>query len=141
MQGYGPSTPNESSNGFRKKLLHHLPLSYESNDAELLTSSPPDGYMLQSTNASLNAKIAATTLPSPLKRHVRWVSKIAEQLHAETTILHPKFAEMKSVMNTRKERESGKRKILKGHRVITRPDVIKALEEAENITKKRRAKK
>ena len=81
------------------------PLSYESNDAKLLTSSPPDVYTLRSTNATLNAKIAAIALPSPIKCHVRWVGKIAEQLYAETAILHRKFAEMKAVMITRKERQ------------------------------------
>jgi len=62
-------------------------------------------------------------------------------LYAETAILRQEFAEMKAVMDTRKERDSGKCKILKGHRVITRPEVIEALEGAERITKERRAKK
>ena len=44
-------------------------------------------------------------------------------------------------MDTRKERDSGECKILKGHRVVTRPDVIKALEEAERSMKERRTKK
>jgi len=73
----------------------------------------------------------ATTLLSPVKHHVHRVGKIAEQLHAETAILHQEFAEMKAVMDTWKERDSGKHKILKGHRVVTRPEVIEALEGAE----------
>jgi len=139
--GLWPINPQRIINQLPEETTTPPPSSYESNDAELLTSSPPDGYTLQLSNASLNAKIAATTLASPIKRHVHRVSKIAEQLCAETAILHREFAEMKAVMDTRKERDSGKRKILKGHRVVTRPDVIEALEEAERSTKERRAKK
>jgi len=112
--------------------------SYETNDCELLTSSLPGRYISQSTNASLNAKIAATALPSPIKHHVHKVRIIAEQLCAETIILHQGYAEMKVVMNKQKEKNSGKCKILKGHGVITRPDVIEALERAERIAKQRK---
>ena len=73
-------------------------------------------------------KITATTLPSPIKHHVHQVSKIAEHLCAETTILRQEFARMKAVVDTQKERDSGKGEILKGHGVFTRPDVIEALE-------------
>ena len=97
-----------------------------------------DIYILQSTNVSLNAKIAATALPSPIKHHVYKVGMIAEQLCAETIILHQGYAEMKVVMNKQKEKNLGKCKILKGHRVITRPDVIEALERAERIAKQRK---
>jgi len=62
---------------------------------------------------------------------------IAEQLCTETTILHQEYAEMKAVMDTRKERYSGKCKILKDDRVVARPDVVKALEGAERIAKQR----
>ena len=43
----------------------------ESTSPELLTSSPPDPYTLRSTNASLKAKIATASLPTPVKTHVR----------------------------------------------------------------------
>ena len=82
----------------------------------------------------------ATTVPSLMEHHVYQVSKIAEQLYTETAILHQEFAEMKAVMDTRKERDSGTCKVLKGHRVVTGPEVIEALAKAERITKKRMAK-
>lgn len=97
-QGYGPLILNGSSIGFLKKLPHSL--HHPMNLMILSTSSWPDGYTLQSTNASLNVKIMATTLLSPVKHHVHRVGKIAEQLHAETAILHQEFAEMKAVMDT-----------------------------------------
>jgi len=95
-----PINPQWILNRLPEKTTPSPPLSDKSNNAELLTSSPPDVYILQSTNASLNAKIAATTLASPIKCHVRRVSKIAEQLYAETAILRQEFAEMKAVMDT-----------------------------------------
>ena len=55
--------------------------------------------------------------------------------------MHKELSEIKAVMDSRKEKESGKYKILKGHRVITRPEVIEALEGAESVMKKRRARK
>ena len=79
----------------------------------------------------------ATALPSPIKHYVRKVSIIAEQLCPETTILHQKYAEMKAVMDIRKERNLGKCKILKDDRVVARPDVIEALEGAARIAKQK----
>jgi len=84
------------------------PASYESNDPEIPTGPRPDECTVQSINTSLNVKIAAAALPSPTKHDVHQVSKIAKYLHAETATLHWEFAEM----NTVKERESGKHKIL-----------------------------
>ena len=78
----------------------------------------------------------ATALPSHIKHYVRKANMIAEQLCTETTILHQEYAEIKAVMDIRKERNSGKCKILKDDRVVARPDVVEALEEAERITSK-----
>ena len=60
---------------------------------------------------------------------------IAEQLHARSTILQRENDEIKSVLAAQKERESGKRKILKGVRLVTTRDIVKALEDAEAATK------
>ena len=51
-----------------------------------------------------------------------------EQLYTEITILHQEYAEIKAVIDTQKERNSDKCKILKGQSVIARPDIIEALE-------------
>ena len=101
------------------------PSSYKTNESELSTNSPPDGYISRSRNASLNAKVVATALPS---HHVHKASMIMEQLCAEATIVHEEYAEIKAVIDTQKERNSDKCKILKGQSVIARPDIIEALE-------------
>ena len=79
----------------------------------------------------------ATALPSHIKHYVRKANMIAEQLCTETIILHQEYAEMKAVMDTQKERNSGKCKILKDDRVVARPDVIEALEGAARIAKQK----
>ena len=108
--------------------------SYKTKDSELFTGFLPDGYIFQSRNANLNAKVVATALSS---HHVHKVSMIMEQLYAETTILHQEYAEMKSVIDTQKERNSGKWKLLKDDRVVARPDVVEASEGAKRIAKQR----
>ena len=46
------------------------------------------------------------------------MSEIAEQLHADNTILKNENMELKELINTRKKRASGKRIIFKGVKVV-----------------------
>jgi len=103
-----------------------------------LTSSPPSANIVQSANASLNAKVANTTLATPLRNHIKSLTKIAEQLQADTAILSRENADMKAILNARSERESDKRKILKGARCIMDDTVPKAIKIAEDVTKARK---
>jgi hypothetical protein len=112
-----------------------------SDSPQLLTSSPPDGTILRSVTASLNAKIAVSNLPTPSKSQLRRLSRIAEQQNAQIAILQRENSEIRAVLGSRKERESGKRKILKGRRIVTTEEVVKALEVAEMSTKEKRGKK
>ena len=107
------------------------PFQHSPATPELLTSSPPDPQTLHSTNTSLKTKIAATSLPTSIKTHVRRLTGIAEQLYAQNAILHKEIVEIKSVLGARKERESGKRKILKGIRLISTEEVVTAVEQME----------
>ena len=68
----------------------------------------------------MNAKIVAPAVSSPINHYVYKVSIIAQQLYTETTIRHQKYAEMKAVIDTQKEMNSGKCKILKDDRVVAR---------------------
>ena len=79
-----------------------------SDGPELPSSSPPDGTILRSTNASLNTEIAATTLPSPIRCHICRLSGIAEQQNAQIAILRWENSEIRAILGARKERESGK---------------------------------
>ena len=111
-----------------------------SNTLELLTSSPPDALVLYSTNIVLNTKIAAAPDKTPIRTHIHRLSGIAEQLHAENAILRKDNAEIRAALSARKERESGKRKIIKGISLVTTEEVIAAVEKAEITSKKRKKK-
>ena len=108
---------------------------------KLLTHSPPDAIILHSTNASLETKIAATPLATLVRRHIHRFSEIPKQLTAQNVILRRENAEVRSILAARKERESGKRKILKKRRMITTEDVVKALEETEATMKDKMKKR
>jgi len=101
----------------------------------LLTSSPPDTMSLHSSNSNLNSTIAKLNLQTPIKTHIRRLSGIAEQLHADNLILQKQLSELQTVITNRTERKTGKRIILKGVTVITSQDICQALEKAEAATK------
>ena len=107
----------------------------------LLTSSPPDGTVLRNTNTIFKEELSNTTLASPVKRHARQLSRVAEKLHAENSILRHENLELKQLINKRKERMSGKRLILKGKVIISTEEVHRKLIEAESATKTRKNKK
>jgi hypothetical protein len=52
--------------------------------------------------------------------------------------LQQENSEIKAILGARKERESGKRKILKGRRMVTTKEAVKALEAAEATIKEKR---
>ena len=110
------------------------------NTLELLTSSPPDALVLHSTNIILNTKIAAAPVEMPIKTHIHRLSGIAGQLHAENAILRKDNGEIRAALGARKERESRKRKIIKGISLVTTEEVIAAVEKTEITSKKRKKK-
>jgi hypothetical protein len=69
------------------------------------------------------------------------LGSIAEQLQADNCILRKENNELKAVIDTRKERASGKRLILKGVKVVTKEYIYQELEKAEAITKERKRRK
>ena len=74
----------------------------------LVTSSPPDGTVLCTTNAVFNEALSNAPLATPVQKHARRLSGVAEHLHAENSILRRENAELKQLINKRKERMSGK---------------------------------
>jgi hypothetical protein len=63
-------------------------------DFSLLDSSPPNGTELPESNVLLNSVLAqAQNLPSPAKRYVDRVTRIAETQNSELTILRKELQE------------------------------------------------
>lgn len=111
-----------------------------SQTSTLLTSSPPDALILHSTNVSLNTEIKTTNASTPIRNHIRRLSGIAEQLHADNIILKRENTELMEVVNARKERASGKRIILKGVRFVTTEYLYQELEKSETESKEKKKK-
>ena len=64
----------------------------------------------------------------------RRLNEIGEQLYTQNVILHKEIVEIKSVLGTGKERESGKRKILKGIRLMSTEEMVMAVKQVKAIS-------
>ena len=117
------------------------PKQAETTTLYLVTSSPPDVERLRSANKAFNEGLQDTALTTPVRRHGQKLSRIAEHLHADNSVLRWENAELKSVISTWKERLSGKHIILKGKFIVTTEAIHKGLAAAERKTKKTRVKK
>jgi hypothetical protein len=107
----------------------------------LVTSSPPDGTLLCTANVVFNEALSNAALATPIQKHGRRLSSIAEYLHVENFILGHENVELKQLVNKQKERTSGKRLILKGRIVVSTEEVYQKLAEAEKMTGERKTKK
>ena len=107
----------------------------------LPTSSPPDPSILRSTNQAFLAEISVAEIATPVKTHMRRLSGITERLQARVDILEVEVNEIKMVNAKRKERQCGKRLILKNTPVVSTKTVQKALAEAEKATQAKQKKR
>jgi hypothetical protein len=80
---------------------------------------------------AFNTALLDTSLSTPIRKHGRRLSIIAEHLYAHNSILHHENTELKGVISKRKERMSGKRLILKGKIIVSTEEVQQKLAEAE----------
>ena len=107
----------------------------------LITSSPPDGTVLRTANVLFNEALSNAALATPIQKHARRLSGVAEHLHAQNSILRTENAELKQLINKRKERASGKRLVLKRKFIVSTEEVQRKLAEAERVTKERKDKR
>ena len=99
------------------------------------TSSPPnDPTTLRSTNHAFLAEISRKNIETPIKIQVQRLANMTERLQADVTILKEEIKEVKDVHAKRKERQSGKRFILKNRPLISTEEVGKALSALEKVT-------
>ena len=107
----------------------------------LVASSPPDPMTLHNTNRAFINAILASDCATPIKNHARRLGGISERLQADNIILRTENKEMLERQEKQKERQSGKRLILKGKVVISTEEVRKALADAEAATKAKKKRK
>jgi hypothetical protein len=123
--------------------LHLNPSEDASTPSLLVNSSPPDAEVLCAANSAFNAALQDAALSTPIRKHGKRLSGIAEHLHADNSILRRENTELKSVISKRKERMSGKRVTLKGKIIVSTEEVQQKLAQLERNTqvKKVRSRK
>jgi hypothetical protein len=98
---------------------------------------------LRQLNTVFKNKVLSCPLSSPTRQYALNLTKATEHLAAQVTILRTANKNKEEVLGTRKQRLSGKRKVLQGHFMLTTMEIRdKVLEaEAETEAAKRRPAK
>jgi len=122
----GPSHPRSPS------TPHSVPATQLLN-----TLSPPDHDTLQSTNNAFKIALSQTTVASPVKKHAHCLTEITIRLAAENAILKKDNFELRAQISKKKDRNKGKRVVLKDVYAICTEEVYNALVECEKETKQR----
>ena len=104
-------------------------------DIILLTSSPPDVTVRQTANSMLKTMMKSQTPlnPSACNYVVRVVDR-NERLEIRVAILEQEKTALQEVVSARKRQKSGKRGVLSGHHLVTRPELLEQLREKERKT-------
>ena len=104
-----------------------------------LNSSPIESPAMTAANAHIKRKAEnlAESLDSPASRkHVRRLATTLDRSLAKNRIQAAQLTELQRIVSTRKERQSGKYKILRGETIIATPKMLGMVEETENLTRK-----
>jgi Tc5 transposase DNA-binding domain len=102
------------------------------------TSSPPDPTTAHSINQAFFTEISNSNVTSPYKTQVRRLSDFMEHYQAEALIYKTELNEVKKINGRRKEREKGKRHVLKNTPVASSERVESALREHEEATNRKK---
>ena len=105
----------------------------------ILTSSPLDHNAVHIANNALNhLVISGASINSPPRKYITCHIRRSEHLNTANTILWKENKALQTVVTARKAEKSGKRRIIEGKHLLTTVKIRKAIEDAENITKKRK---
>jgi hypothetical protein len=107
----------------------------------VITSSPTNMETVQFANYSLNNYMAAnTSIPTPVRKYVKSVTRNNERLYARNSILEKEKKEISDTLTARRTQNSGRRKVTSGEHLLTTVAILNKVIEAEAETKKRKAK-
>ena len=107
----------------------------------LIEDSSINANTLHSANIALkNLLFIKEPLQSPARKYIPRLTSTAEWLLAENVILKLELKNVKTLLNDRKTRKTGKRLILKGRIVISTNEVLTLFEEAEAATQNKKKK-
>jgi hypothetical protein len=111
-------------------------------DLSLLQSDPPDGTELREANTLCLAAVnSATDLATPAKRYISRLTQAAELLCSKNATLRTELAKQRDILQTRKNRNTGKRVALKGKFVFSTQEVLEVAREAEKATASKTSRK
>ena len=108
----------------------------------VLTSSPLNTDDARSANAALLSELTAgDVLSTPARNYAQKVVKRSERMQVRNVIIEEEHAKLKAAVTMRKTILSGKRQVIDGKHILTTPEILTGLKEAEKKTKKRKISK
>ena len=107
---------------------------------EIELNSSPDANALHSGNVALNQLINNNpqNYQTPVCTYIRRLTKTSEFLSARTAILEKEMKEIKGVLSKRKERQKGKRNILKNVFVASTMNIYGKIADVEKETTRKK---
>src|SRR5438105_2590030 len=134
--------------------MHQILIQLANHEEYTLPSTPPQNHAthqpffpnscrldpssVHSINQAFLTEIFNIDISTPYKTQVHRLCNLMEEYQAETVMLKAELQEVKEIIGRRKEREGGKRKILKDTPVASTEEVVKALQKAEEGTNGRK---
>jgi hypothetical protein len=130
-----PVTP-----GPQNRAITPPPADIPFND-NVITSSPMDMEAIRFANYSLNNIIASnTSIPTPVRKYVKSVTRTNERLHARIAIVEREKEDISAALTARRAQKSGRRRVISGEHLLTTVEMFNKVIAAEAETKKRKAK-
>src|SRR5204863_2730439 len=80
-------------------------------------------------------------LQTPIHRYVKRLTKTAERLRAQNSILPQQNKELQDIIRVRREHRKGRQVILEGQIVFTTKELTEAMIDIDNRAKKKKEKK
>ena len=108
----------------------------------VLTNSPANFSAVQQANTALVQLVESKQpLSSPAKNYVGFLTQCYERTHSENRILRCENEHLKEAMGRRGRVLSGKRGAIDGKHLVTTPEILNSVKEAEKVTQIRSEKR
>ena len=114
------------------------PSSHTTHSAFFPNSCRSDPSSVHAINQAFLAELSNTDINTPYKTQVRQLCNFREECQAEALMPKVELQEVKEINGRRKEREGGKRHVLKGKPVASTEAVEKALRELEEAADRKK---
>ena len=108
-----------------------------------LNSSPIETPAMNAANDELKhrARTRSSEFNTPARKHVVRLTTALNRSLAKNRIQATQLSDLQRIISTRKQRQSGKHKILRGETILATPSMLQRVEASEAVTRSRRVKK